>query len=163
MLRAERRARARRTVKPPTIRAAESEDVKAIEDLLERNTLPSGGVEKRLETTLVAIDGGRIVGTAAVELCADGALLRSVAVTGDTRSTGVGSAMVAAALDVASARAAGDVFLLTTTADGYFPRFGFERIGRDAVPAGVRASEEFTSACPASAVVMRRRRDASRS
>ena len=38
---------------------------------------------------------------------------------------------------------------LTTTADGYFPRFGFERIERSQVPATVRESVEFTSACPA--------------
>ena len=37
-----------------------------------------------------------------------------------------------------------------------FPRFEFERITREDVPASVRAPVEFQSACPASAVVMRR-------
>jgi choline dehydrogenase-like flavoprotein len=48
------------------------------------------------------------------------------------------------------------VFLLTTTAEGFFPRFGFEQITRDEVPPSVRGSVEFQSACPASAIVMRR-------
>lgn len=47
-------------------------------------------------------------------------------------------------------------YLLTTTAERYFPKFGFERIERHDVPASVQASTEFRSACPASAVVMRK-------
>ena len=37
----------------------------------------------------------------------------------------------------------------------YFPSFGFEKITRDEVPACLRVAEEFASACPASATVMR--------
>ena len=48
------------------------------------------------------------------------------------------------------------LFLLTTTAERYFPQFGFERIARTDVPATVQTSIEFTSACPASAAVMRK-------
>ena len=150
-------------MKPATIRSADATDVEAIERLLRSNALPEAGVRERLGTTLVALDDGGVVGTAAVELFADGALLRSVAVDPDRRSTGVGSILVRSALDLASAHGVGDVFLLTTTADAYFPRFGFQRVGREAVPAGVRSSEEFTSACPASAIVMRRALDGERS
>lgn len=146
-------------MKPATIRSAETRDVQAIERLLRSNALPEAGVAERLGTTLVALDDGSVVGTAAVELFADGALLRSVAVTPDRRSTGVGSILVRRALDLAAAHGVDDVFLLTTTADAYFPRFGFQRVGREAVPVGVRSSEEFTSSCPASAIVMRRVRD----
>ena len=39
----------------------------------------------------------------------------------------------------------------------FFPKFGFEQIARADVPASVQASVEFQSACPASAVVMRKR------
>jgi amino-acid N-acetyltransferase len=49
------------------------------------------------------------------------------------------------------------VFLLTTTAEKFFPRFGFEQIAREDVPPSVQASVEFTSACPTSAIVMRKR------
>jgi amino-acid N-acetyltransferase len=48
------------------------------------------------------------------------------------------------------------VFLLTTTAERFFPKFGFEQIARDEVPASVKASVEFRSACCASAIVMRK-------
>jgi amino-acid N-acetyltransferase len=62
-----------------------------------------------------------------------------------------------AALTVAKHRGSHTAFLLTTTAENFFPKLGFERIPRDEVPASVQASVEFQSACPASAVVMRKR------
>jgi amino-acid N-acetyltransferase len=48
------------------------------------------------------------------------------------------------------------LYLLTTTAERYFPTFGFEPITRADVPATVQTSVEFTAACPSSATVMRR-------
>ncbi|MBV9947898.1 MAG: GNAT family N-acetyltransferase, partial [Myxococcales bacterium] len=48
--------------------------------------------------------------------------------------------------------------LLTTTADSFFPRFGFQHIAREDVPPELRASRELQGACPASAIVMERRR-----
>jgi N-acetylglutamate synthase-like GNAT family acetyltransferase len=47
------------------------------------------------------------------------------------------------------------VYLLTTTAESYFPRFGFVTVPRAAVPEGVRTSIEFRSACPSTATAMR--------
>jgi amino-acid N-acetyltransferase len=46
------------------------------------------------------------------------------------------------------------LYLLTTTAEHYFPAFGFERTTRDRVPYAVRATSEFRSVCPDSAIVM---------
>jgi amino-acid N-acetyltransferase len=62
-----------------------------------------------------------------------------------------------AALSIAKERGTHTAFLLTTTAENFFPKLGFEQIVRDDVPASVQASIEFQSACPASAVVMRKR------
>jgi amino-acid N-acetyltransferase len=63
---------------------------------------------------------------------------------------------------MAQAHGAETVFLLTTTAEKFFPKFGFEAITRADVPASVQTSVEFRSACPASAVVMRKRLAAAR-
>ena len=48
------------------------------------------------------------------------------------------------------------VFLLTTTAERFFPKFGFEPVTRADVPASLKESVEFRSACPQTAVVMRK-------
>jgi len=106
---------------------------------------------------VVARQAGEVVGAAGLELYADGALLRSVVVDASVQGQGLGRRLIEAALALADRRGLSTVFLLTTTAAGLFPRFGFERIERDDVPESVRASVEFQSACPASAVVMRRR------
>jgi N-acetylglutamate synthase-like GNAT family acetyltransferase len=66
------------------------------------------------------------------------------------------------ALQEAEVAGARDVYLLTTTAEQYFPPVGFACIVRDAVPDAVTASVEFRSACPASAVVMHRALGATR-
>jgi amino-acid N-acetyltransferase len=46
------------------------------------------------------------------------------------------------------------LYLLTTTAERYFPSFGFATISRNEVPEPVRASAEFRNVCPVSAVAM---------
>jgi amino-acid N-acetyltransferase len=104
---------------------------------------------------LVARDGSRIVGCAALELYEDGALLRSVAVDAAHRGTGLGSELTRAALRLAEEHGIRVVYLLTTTAERFFPRFGFEMIDHADVPDSVMRSAEFTHACPSSAIVMR--------
>ena len=84
---------------------------------------------------------------------------RSLSEESGVVSVGGGAVMdplTEAALALARARDERAVFLLTTTADRFFPRFGFERITREDVPESVRQSIEFESACPASAIVMRK-------
>jgi amino-acid N-acetyltransferase len=139
------------------IESANETDLAEIRALLERLHLPLAGVDEHLATMLVAREGERIVGTAALELYADGALLRSVAVEPARQGHQLGHQLTDAALRLATARGADTVFLLTTTAERFFPRFGFEQIQREQVPSSVQASVEFHSACPASAIVMRKR------
>jgi amino-acid N-acetyltransferase len=97
-----------------------------------------------------------VVGSAALECYTDGVLLRSVAVVPSLQHQGLGRELTSAALQLAEDLRAPAVFLLTTTADRYFPKFGFERIARADVPASVQTSIEFTSACPSNATVMRK-------
>ena len=130
-------------------------DLDAILALLRRSKLPVDGLAAHLATTLAARIGGRIVGSAALEMYDDGALLRSVAVDPDVRGRGIGRLLTNAAFRLARDRRVPAVYLLTTTAEEYFPRYGFERIERGSVPPGVRTSVEFASACPSTAIVMR--------
>lgn len=138
------------------IERARHGDLDEISGLLVTSNLPLDGLRDHLETTLVARDGGRIVGSAALERYANGALLRSVAVLPDCRGRHYGRDLTEAAIRLAQDCQTPAMYLLTTTAEDYFGRFGFERISRDDVPATVHASIEFTSACPSSATVMRK-------
>ena len=136
------------------LRAARATDFPAIERLLTTSHLPLAGVAESLPGFVVAESDGAIVGTAAIEVCCDNALLRSVAVAPEWRSRGLGRALVTRVIADAEARGLRALYLLTTTAEHYFPSFGFRQITRDEVPADVQTTEEFRSACPASAVVM---------
>ena len=150
------------TVPAPTgaqLRAAVPADLPAVERLLAASGLPLDGVREALPTFIVAEAGGGLVGVAGLEVCCDNALLRSVAVDPEWRSRGLGRALVTRVISDAEARGIRALYLLTTTAERYFPSFGFEKITRDDVPADVRETAEFRSACPASATVMRRSLD----
>jgi amino-acid N-acetyltransferase len=138
------------------IEQARPEDAPDVLHLLERNHLPLDGLRDHLATTVVARRNGQIIGCAALELYPDGALLRSVAVAPEARGCGLGHELTGAAIRMAEALRVPAIYLLTTTAERYFPKFGFERIARMDVPATVQTSIEFTSACPSSATVMRR-------
>ena len=139
------------------IEAATARDLPDVHELLNRHRLPLDGVDDHVQTMLVARENSQIVGSAALEVYADGALLRSVAVDARQQGRHVGHQLTEAALQLARAHGARAVFLLTTTAEKFFPRFGFEQIAREDVPPSVQASVEFTGACPTSAIVMRKR------
>jgi amino-acid N-acetyltransferase len=138
------------------IESAKDRDLPEVRSLLQRLSLPLDGVDEHVKTMLVAREDGHIVGTAALELYEDGALLRSVAVDPRQQGKRLGHELTEAALRLAAAHSADTVFLLTTTAERFFPKFGFEPIARDDVPPSVQTSVEFRSACPASAIVMRK-------
>lgn len=137
-----------------SIDRANAEDLPAILDLLTRSDLPQEGLSDHLATTLVARAGQTVVGSAALELYGTAALLRSVAVEQALRGQGLGGRLTQAALALARQRGVTYVYLLTETAGEFFPRFGFHPIARSQVPPAVQRSVEFTSVCPASALVM---------
>jgi amino-acid N-acetyltransferase len=139
------------------VRPAADSDRPAVIALLEAASLPAAGVPPTLERFLVADERGRVIGVVGLELYSDGALLRSAAVQPGVRGAGIGAALIRGILDAARESGVTDVYLLTTTAERWFPRFGFEPIARADVPAGVKSSVEVREACPASAAVMRLR------
>ena len=138
-----------------SLRGATRADWDAIAALLGACGLPLAGAEPHVEAFVVATRGDAVVGCAGLERHGTAALLRSVAVAPAARGTGLGVALVEAA--VARARASGvhTLALLTTTAERFFPRFGFRVVPRAALPESLHASEELRGACPASAVAMR--------
>ena len=139
----------------PVIRPALEADLPRVLALLERSVLPTVGVVEIWPDFLVAESGGDIVGVVGVEACGDGyALLRSTAVADEWRRRGLGRTLVERAIADARGRGVDALYLLTTTAEAYFPSFGFSRVSREEVPVAVQGTEEFSSACPASAAVM---------
>lgn len=136
------------------VRSALKTDWPQVSELLTHSNLPLEGAEEALADFIVAFRDEELVGTAGLEKYGKVALLRSVAVTENERSTGLGQELVRRVLDRAYKEGIEQLVLLTTTAASFFPRFGFRKIPRDQMPQAAKASIEYTSACPASATVM---------
>ena len=137
------------------IAPATSADLATIKSILAANDLPTAGVDDHLTTFLVARDGQKIVGCGGAEAYHVAALLRSIAVLPEYRRHGVGRRIVRHLLDRLSSRGLREFYLLTTTAESYFKKRGFQKIDRDEVHPQILASEEFKGACPETAVCMR--------
>lgn len=139
------------------IRKATDRDLDSVRRLLSASDLPLDGVKENFSSFIVAEDEGAIVGAIGLEKFGPIALLRSAVVSNDHRGRGIGGALVEHIIENAEQEGIEELFLLTTTAEDYFPQFGFERTTRLAVPVAVKGSAEFQGACPDTASVMTRR------
>ena len=88
--------------------------------------------------------------------CRDGqeVLLRSIVVVPAHRRAGNGRRIVAALLDRSREDGVKRAWLLTTTAQPFFEQLGFVATHRDAAPHAISNTCEFSTLCPASAVLM---------
>ena len=137
------------------IKAATASDAESVRALLREADLPVEGLEEFFgEGYAIAEAAGTIVGAEGIEVYGQDGLLRSAVIARPWRGKGVGEALTRNRIAWARARRLRALYLLTTTAGDYFPRFGFARADRAIAPDGIRASREFTGACPASATFM---------
>jgi amino-acid N-acetyltransferase len=139
------------------IRNATSADLSAVEMLLSVSDLPLDGVRDSFSHFVVAENEDTITGAIGFEQFGSVALLRSAVVAPEHRGGGIGQRLVEQLLTRAEEAGVENIYLLTTTAERYFPRFGFMPTTRSAVPDAVKASAEFHGACPDTAIVMTRR------
>jgi amino-acid N-acetyltransferase len=137
------------------LRRASPSDLAAIERLLTANGLPMAGVREALDGFVVAEHERELVGVIGLEACCNYGLLRSTAVAPEWRGRGLGRQLVERVIAEAESRGINALYLLTTTAEHYFPSFGFVPTPRAAVPAEVQETVEFQSACPATATCMK--------
>jgi amino-acid N-acetyltransferase len=142
-------------------RPARPTDVPAIHDLLTRSDLPTadlaGLVSAHADAFVVAETDDaapRVIGAAGVEGRGPAALLRSVVVDASLHGRGIGRELVERATERAMSSGVTTLYLLTTTAEPYFGRLGYQAIERAEVPAAISNTHEFTTACPSSATVM---------
>ena len=135
---------------------ASSADWPAIGALLAAAGLPSLDLAARAEHFRVARAGASLLGAIGVEIYGTHGLLRSLVVAPHARGQGVGEALVGAIESHARDAKLLELILLTTSAEGFFVRLGYSAVVRDQMPAPVRASAEFATQCPASAVCMRK-------
>jgi amino-acid N-acetyltransferase len=138
------------------VRNARHADLAAVQQLLSASNLPIEGVAENFSNFLIAEDETGIAGAIGLERHGSVALLRSAVIAAEHRGIGIGGRLVEELLSRAAASGVQDIYLLTTTAEEYFPRFGFKRSTRSAIPEALKQSAEFHGACPETATVMAR-------
>jgi amino-acid N-acetyltransferase len=92
-----------------------------------------------------------------VEIYGADVLLRSLVVADTSRTRGLGSTLVEHVEDYAASRQVRAMYLLTTTAEGFFERRGYRRVDRTRAPPAIQSTREFASLCPASSAFMIKR------
>jgi amino-acid N-acetyltransferase len=99
-------------------------------------------------------DGGRLVGVVGIEVYGEVGLLRSLAVESAHRNAGLGMRLVADAEAWAARHGVETLYLLTTTAAGFFAGLGYVTVPRSNAPAAIAATAQFAGLCPASSTFM---------
>jgi len=128
-----------------------------VEALLVEAGLPVSDLSGSHDCTLLGVrEGGRLVGIAGIEVHGSVGLLRSVAVTPARRNDGLGLSLVSNAEAWAAGHGLESLYLLTTTAAGFFARLGYEVTPRSEAPAAIAATPQFARLCPRSATFMRK-------
>ena len=139
-----------------SLEAAKVGDLEEVRALLRAARLPDQDVDEALlGDFLVVRSGGALVATGALTVL-DGStgLVRSIAVDPRRQGRGLGDRLLKALEKKASSGALRHLFLLTTTAAGFFSGRGYAEVSRDDVPAVLRATTQFAELCPDSATVM---------
>ena len=110
-----------------------------------------------LEAFQVVRDGTELAGVVGLERFANSGLLRSLAVAPAYRGQGLGGNLLTVLESSASHNAISDLYLLTSTAEAFFSKRGYQAVPRSDVPESIQHSAEFTSLCPVSAACMWKR------
>lgn len=130
------------------------DDIDELAATLREAELPHHDLAGLTKRFFCASIGGEIVGYVGLEISGVDALLRSAVIFSRARHRGHGRAMVDRLLRLAADYGIQRVWLLTTTAPGFFARLGFADVDRATVPATIAASEEFALYACADAVCM---------
>ena len=107
-----------------------------------------------MEHFFYCADADQLSGLVGIELRGKAALLRSLVVAENNRSSGMGAQLVEHAERHARAAGAEAMYLLTTTADRFFAKRGYKVVPRESAPPEIRNTREFADICPASSTFM---------
>lgn len=142
---------------PPVLQVAASEEERqqAIA-LLQQQQLPTSDIDEDKLLYLLKL-GDAVAGTAGLEIFEDCALLRSISVIKTEQGKGYGRVINDAIENYARESGITCLYLLTTTARNFFEKQGYCVIGRKDTPVSVQQTAEFSSLCPSTAVVMKKR------
>lgn len=132
------------------------EKVSEVLDLLIKADLPVNDINKNVE--LFSLETNQqIIATAGLEVNNQIGLLRSVSVLESQKGKGFGLLIVRNLEEYAKAQHIKELYLLTTTAKDFFEsKLNYKVVERTNVPIEIQNSQQFSSVCPSTAIVMKK-------
>jgi amino-acid N-acetyltransferase len=137
------------------IAVSEKERSQAIA-ILQQQNLPTSDLDED-KLLYLLMNGEETIGTAGLEIFEDCALLRSVSVIKEEQGKGYGRVINDEIENFAKESGINCLYLLTTTAKDFFDKQGYCVIKREQTPIAVQQTAEFTSLCPSTAAVMKKK------
>lgn len=140
------------------IQRAQPQDLPSIKELLTSCELPCRDLTvDHIHHFHLIKHGDELIAVGGLEIYGTDGLLRSLAVAPSQRSRGLGKKLTEQMERYARGKNLIQLFLLTTTADGFFRDQGYFRIERVELPEQIRQSPQAAEICPSSAIVMQKR------
>lgn len=133
---------------------ADAESFQTFRALLKASGLPADDLNYQKDLLVGYYEGNELVGTGALEIYGQYALLRSLSVKLGIRGRSVGTTITEYLVHEARNKNLKTIYLLTERAHEFFLKMGFTDTRREAVPQELNASSEFAGVCPQSASVM---------
>ena len=124
-------------------------------ELLKKNNLPTEDINPGTQLFVIE-ENDSVIGTVAVEYNFDVALLRSLSVCEQKRNSGIGQMLVAFIENYVQKQGVQSIYLLTTTAEAFFSKKGYESVDRNVVPDFIKNTKEFSIICSASSTLMKK-------
>ncbi len=123
-------------------------------NILKRNNLSYSDLMDSKIYMLGAFKGNELIGICGLEIYGNTGLFRSLVVAENYRTTGIGKRLHQSILAQSLVHGLNQLYLLTTSAETYFEKLGWEKVKRDEVQEDVKKSAEFSELCPDTAICM---------
>lgn len=123
--------------------------------LLQENGLPVSDLNED-KWLFALLQNGEVIGTGGLEVFADCALVRSVSLKRHLQTKGLGKFINQELEQIAKEQRIRCLYLLTTTAKGFFSKQGYDVIDREDAPAAIKNTSEFSFICSSSSTLMRK-------
>lgn len=137
-----------------TLLPATDKDLATIKSLLKQDNLPDADINTDSINFFKLISDKSEIGISGIELFGNLGLLRSVVINKKYRGQDFGKMLIASTEEKAKQLNLKYLYLLTTTADGFFNKMGYQKLGKTHAPEAIKNSNEFSNLCPDSAVLM---------
>lgn len=136
--------------------AITEKDRQAVIALLNEQGLPVSDIT---ESTLLYFlqAGNKMIGTAGLDIFNGFALLRSVSILKELQGKGYGKFLNNLIEQAAKEKEINCLYLITNTAGNFFGRQGYSIIDRAVAPETIKQTGQFSSVCPSTAVVMKKK------